>query len=182
MNKSSITKKVAFHPKVQFSYVPHRESISKREMKSRWYCSSTLVDIEAKNKETLALMTAEVLPEEEDGYCARGLFTRKENRRRYEFVEAALLEVLRVQQRQFDEGYSDEQEIASKYSKVAYISRLEARNRGVRDEYESENKQWFSRPKSSETSRRRHSLLGDSTGTPTERFHPRRRISALGHL
>ena len=181
-NKVLITKKVAFHPKVQFSYVPHRESMSKREMRSRWYCSSTLCDIEAKNKETLALMTAEILPTEDDGYCARGLFTRKENRRRYDVVEAACLEVLRVQQRQYDEGYTDEQEIAFNYSKIAYISRLEARNRGARDEYESENKQWFSRPKHSESSRRRHSLLGNGNNTPTGRYQPRRRISALGHL
>ena len=181
-NKSSVTKKVAFHPKVQFFYIPHRDSISKREMRCRWYCSSTLGDIQAKNKETVALMTAEMLPTENDGYCSRGLFTRKENRRRFDVVEAAMLEVLRVQQMQFEEGYIDQHEIAAKYSKIAYVSRLEARNRGARDEYESENKQWFSRPKGSETCRRRHSLLGDGNSSPTERYQPRRRISALGHL
>ena len=107
--------------------------------------------------------------------------TRKENRLRYDIVEAARLEVLRVQERQYDEGYVDEEEIAFKYSEIAYVSRLEARDRGARDEYESENKQLFSSPISFECSRRRHSLRGDGT-TPTERFQPRRRLSALGHL
>jgi hypothetical protein len=190
----SSKRRVDFHPKIKFAYVPSKESYTPRQKRLLWYGASSILDIEARNTTELvsrSMLTTTASDGDKDDVnecCPRGLLTRKEKRRRDTAALASREVVFRTQETQFVEGYMDEDEIAIQYSKAAYTNRLEARTQGARDENSSRSSSlgrsyWATTTTTDrETiSRRRHSMVGGASTSPV-RYHPRRRLSALGNL
>jgi hypothetical protein len=144
MKKEGERKRVTFLSQVYYREIPSRHDMTKQEKRRLWFGESGWVSVAGKRTETLAMMEAGLLQDDDDEYCKRGLFTRQENRERFEIMEASWDAVLRVQEVQMEEGYFDAGEIAFKYFKTTQASRFHALEQGNKDQRESQDEQVLS--------------------------------------
>lgn len=136
--RSSSPQQVEFFPRVFYIEIPHREELTAREKRRLWFGPSGSLTNFGYRMETLALMDTGDLQEDDDDYCTRGLYTRNENRKRCNVVEAAKVAVLELQAMQMEEGYSDDEELAKTYVEMTKFSRLRALDQGRQDQLEME--------------------------------------------
>ena len=133
-------RRVHFASEVEIETIPHLSALPKSEIEARWLTPHETKRIKDMCRITVRMMMAgQVIPNDDDNYCTRGLEIRTKlgARRRYQKRDAAR-RLLRAQHFQQREGFTDEQYLAELYQGYTTACGNEAYRRGLSDQQESE--------------------------------------------
>ena len=132
--KRSMKKRTRFYPHVKVYQIQHFECFSAVEIASMWYIEDDYMQINQEMKSTLRRVKAGE-PLESD-QCFRGLEFRtpKGYRGRHKRKKDSYDEVLNEQEAQWEQGFEDEDAIASLYSAHSKPCMKAARKRAIQDE------------------------------------------------
>jgi hypothetical protein len=153
----------------------------KRKKKARklWYSCKELQKIDKDNTKTIQVLRLgkqkrkHKISEVDSNaiYCARGLYTQREQRALCSGYEDMLKVILWEQQKQFDEGVYDPERLAAVYKNITRSSTLKALHLGLQDEYASRGEEHLLIPHSdsySSSPSKRRSLSARCLTSPGE--------------
>ena len=132
-SEMSVKKSVRFYKRIKIKLVPPLEAVRKTEKQERWYSKTEFAEIKMQHYRLVKQLSVGRSPfsEDENSLHANGLETKQISAQKQVNIRRGQLSVLLEQERQWENGERDPEEIRRNYRLVSKVDAYAAASRGI---------------------------------------------------